>query len=143
MAVIAVFVVAVAGISFGLAPLVYYYGEDDGLFYVLVINGLIGSIFTLSYHVIVNETLPVFMHKLGKLNPVAHIIAPSVATIIIVIAIYYSLIDLTWPESSAYIILPALIILALIITYSKRKSNIGMDTMQEEDNERRARHAQQ
>jgi len=143
MAVIAVFIVAVAGISFGLAPLVYYYGENDGLFYVLVINGLIGSIFTLLYHIIVNETLPVFMYKHGKLNPVVHIIAPSIATIIIAIAIYYSLIDLAWPESSAYIILPALIILALIITYIKRNNNIGMDTIEEEENTRRERHARQ
>ena len=54
MAVIAVFVVAVVGISLGLVPLVYYYGENNGLFDLLVLNSIIGSVFTLSYHIIVN-----------------------------------------------------------------------------------------
>lgn len=142
MAVIAVFVVAVVGISLGLVPLVYYYGENNGLFDLLVINSIIGSVFTLSYHIIVNETLPVLMHRLKQLNPVTHIIAPTAASVMIGIAIYYSLIDLVWPLSAAYIFLPGLIILAIIITYS-RKNKVRMDTIKQEDSERKARRAQQ
>ena len=142
MAVIAVFVVAVVGISLGLVPLVYYYGENNGLFDLLVINSIIGSVFTLSYHIIVNETLPVLMHRLKQLNPVTHIIAPTAASVMIGIAIYYSLIDLVWPLSAAYIFLPGLIILAIIITYS-RKNKVQMDTIEQEDSERKARRAQQ
>lgn len=142
MAVIAVFVVAVVGISLGLVPLVYYYGENNGLFDLLVINSIIGSVFTLSYHIIVNETLPVLMHRLKQLNPVTHIIAPTAASVMIGIAIYYSLIGLVWPLSAAYIFLPGLIILAIIITYS-RKNKVQMDTIEQEDSERKARRAQQ
>ena len=142
MAVIAVFVVAVVGISLGLVPLVYYYGENNGLFDLLVINSIIGSVFTLSYHIIVNETLPVLMHRLKQLNPVTHIIAPTAASVMIGIAIYYSLIDLVWPLSAAYIFLPRLIILAIVITYS-RKNKVQMDTIEQEDSERKARRAQQ
>ena len=58
------------------------------------------------------------------------------------IAIYYSLIDLVWLLSVAYIFLPGLIILAVIVTYS-RKNKVQMDTIEQEDSDRRARRAQQ
>ena len=139
MAVIAVFIVALAGITLGLIPLVYYYGENHGLFYLLVINSIIGSVFTLTYHIIVNETLPVFMHHLRQLNPVTHIIAPTTASAIIGIAIYYSLIDLAWPLSVAYIFLAGLVILAIVITYYMRHNNVKMDTIEEENTKRAKR----
>ncbi|MGC8609387.1 MAG: APC family permease [Thermoplasmata archaeon] len=132
MAVIAVFVVAVIGIGFGLIPLVYYYGENNGLYYLLVINAIVGSTFTLLYHIIVNESLPVFMHKLKQLNPVVHIAAPTVASAIIGIAMYYSLTGLSFPLSVVYIIIPLLVILALGITYVMRNNNIKMDTLSNE-----------
>jgi hypothetical protein len=95
-------------------------------------------VFILTYHIIVNETLPVFMHHLKQLNPVTHILAPTAASMIIGIAIYYSLIDLVWPLSSAYIFLPVLLILAIVITYYMRHNNVKMDTIDEE-NEKRAK----
>lgn len=64
MAVIAVFVVPLVVITLILIPLVYYYGENHGLFYLLVINIIMGSVFTLTYYIIVEEALPVFMHHL-------------------------------------------------------------------------------
>jgi APA family basic amino acid/polyamine antiporter len=137
MAVIAVFVVAVIGIGFGLIPLVYYYGMNHGMYDLLVINAIAGSTFTLLYHIIVNESLPVFMHKLKKLNPVVHIAAPTVASAIIGIAIYYSLIDLEFPISLVYIILPALIVLALIIIFIMRNHTIKMDSVADEDRRRK------
>ena len=82
------------------------------------------------------------MYRLKQLHPLTHIIAPTAASVMIGIAIYYSLIDLVWLLSVAYIFLPGLIILAVIVTYS-RKNKVQMDNIEQEDSDRRARRAQQ
>ena len=79
------------------------------------------------------------MSYLRQLNPVTHIIAPTTASAIIGIAIYYSLIDLAWPLSVAYIFLLGLVILAIVITYYMRHNNVKMDTIEEENTKRAKR----
>ncbi len=128
MAVITVFVIAIIGIGFGLIPLVHYYGENYGMYYLLVINAIVGSTFTLVYHIIINESLPFFMYRLKELKPLVHIAGPTIASGIIGIAMYYSLTGLSYPLSLIYAIIPILVVLSLFIIYIMRNRSIRMDT---------------
>lgn len=130
MAVIAVFIVVVAGIVISLVSLVAYFGEDNGLFDPIVIFGISITIFTLLYHIIVNQTLAPFMYKLKGLNIPVHIIAPTAASVIMGVAIYYSLIGLTWPLSVIYIMIPAWIIISLVVVFVRR-GKVKMDTLEQ------------
>lgn len=127
MAVLAVFVVVVIGIILSLVSLVYYFGEDNGLFLPIAIWGTAITIFTLVYHIIVNQTLTAFMQKLKQLNPLVHIVGPTAASVIMAVAIYYSLLGLTWPLSAVYIMIPVWIVVALVVVYARR-DKIKMDT---------------
>lgn len=129
MAVIAVFVTVVIGIILSLVSLVYYFGENNGLFYPIAIWGTAITIFTLVYHIIVNQTLAPFMHKVKQLNPVVHILAPTVASVIMAVAIYYSLLGLTWPLSAVYIMIPVWIIVAVVVI-AARSRKMKSDTLE-------------
>lgn len=130
VAVMAVFVAVVIGIILSLVTLVYYFGEDNGLFYPIAIWGTAITIFTLLYHIIVNQTLAAFMQKLKQLNIVVHVIAPTAASVIMAIAIYYSLAGLTWPLSAIYIMIPVWIIISILAVYATR-NRVKMDKLEE------------
>ncbi len=122
IATILVFVVVVIGIIVTLVPMVYYYGESNGLFYSFAMWGTAITIFTLIYHIFTNNSLALFLRRAKlKVNIVSHIVAPTIASIIMIIAIYYSLVGLTMPLSLVYIIIPIWIIVSLFIVYLRRK----------------------
>ncbi len=121
VAVFAVFLIVVIGVVASIGVLVYFYGEANGLFYPIVIWAIAITIFTLLYHIIVNQTLAVFLHRIKALNIVKHVVGPTIASIIMIVAIYYSLLGLTWPLSVVYIMIPGWIVFALIWTFVRRK----------------------
>lgn len=126
VATIWIFIVTIVGVIATLIPMVYYFGESNGLFDSFALWGTVITIFTLMYHIFTNSALAFFIKRSkAKMKPLTYIIAPAAGSIIMAIAIYYSLVGLTLPLSLIYIMLPAFIILSLIFIYIKRnKTNV-------------------
>jgi amino acid transporter len=116
-----VFIFLVIGIFATMIPLVLLLGESNGLFYSWVIWGTAITVFTLLYHILVNNTLVLFIKRIkAKINILVHIVAPSIASVIMIIAIYYTLAGLTGPMSAVYVLIAAWIIISLIIIHIRR-----------------------
>jgi len=116
-----VFIFLVIGIFATMIPLVLLLGESNGLFYSWVIWGTAITVFTLLYHILVNNTLVLFIKRIkAKINILVHIVAPSIASVIMIIAIYYTLAGLTGPMSAVYVLIAAWIIISLIIVHIRR-----------------------
>ena len=116
-----VFIFLVIGIFATMIPLVLLLGESNGLFYSWVIWGTAITVFTLLYHILVNNTLVLFIKRIKAIiNILVHIVAPSIASVIMIIAIYYTLAGLTGPMSAVYVLIAAWIIISLIIVHIRR-----------------------
>ena len=132
MSVIAVFITVVIGVIATVTPLVTLYGESNGLFDSFVIWGTAITVFTLIYHIIVSESLPVLMHRIKQLNFFSHILGPTLGSIIMAIAIYYSLQDLTGPLKAVLVMIPVWIIISLVVIYVER-NKVKMEPLFTED----------
>ena len=118
-----IFVIVVVGVLLTLIPMVYYYGESNGLFDSFAMWGTAITIFTLMYHIVTNNSLAFFVRRAGmKMKILSYVIAPTVGSIIMAIAIYYSLLGLTLPLSLVYILIPVWIIIAVVLTRIRRSS---------------------
>ncbi len=131
IATIFIFTVLVVGIFATVIPLVSLFGESNGLFYSWAIWGTAITVFTLFYHIVVNNTLVLFIRRLkAKINVLTHVVLPSIASIIMIVAIYYSLAGLTGPFVAVYVMVPAWIILSIIIIYIRRNKT-KVETVEE------------
>lgn len=125
VAIIWIFLIVVAGSLATLIPMVYAFGESNGLFDSIVIWAIAITIFTLLYHIVTNTALPFFIRRAGsRVGPFLHILGPGVASVLMIIAIYYSLTGLTFPLSLVYVMIPAWIIIGLSAIYLRRKKTI-------------------
>ncbi len=121
VATIWVFVFVVIGIILTLVPMVTLYGESNGLFFSFAMWGTAITVFTLLYHILTNTALPLFIKRAGmRVKILAYAVGPAIASIIMIIAIYYSLLGLTMPLALVYVLIPVWIILGLIIIYLRR-----------------------
>ncbi len=132
LAVLLVTILTLIGVVLLIALSVYYYGIDYGLFVAWVIPGTILSVIWMIYHVVVNETLPVMMKKIGKLNAIMHIALPTLASVFLIIALYYSVQGIVWPVSVSFIIL-AVWIIASIIYIRFKKDQFKMEELKLKD----------
>ena len=131
VATIWLFLIVVIGVLLTIVPMVYYYGESNGLFDSFALWGTAITIFTLLYHIATNNSLALFIKKKKlKMKPISYIIAPTAASVLMAIAIYYSLLGLTMPLSVIYILIPAWIIIGVIIIYARRNST-NVETIEE------------
>ena len=122
IAILWTFLIIVVGAIATLIPMVYVFGESNGLFFSFVLWAIAITIFTLLYHIITNAALPFFLRKMGSgIRPFTHLIAPSIGSVIMIVAIYYSLLGLTYPLSLAYVMIPAWIVIGLLSIYFRRK----------------------
>lgn len=128
LAVILVTILTVIGVLLLITLSVYFYGIDYGLFVAWVIPGTILSVIWMIYHAVVNETLPVMMKKIGKLNVLTHIILPTVSSVFFIIALYYSVQGIAWPVSISFIILVVWVIASLVYIHFK-KNQFKMDEL--------------
>ncbi len=123
IATIWIFVIVVVGVLITLFPMVHYYGEANGLFDSFAMWGTAITIFTLLYHIVTNNSLAFFVRRAGlKMKPLTYIVGPTIASIILAIAIYYSLVGLTLPLSMVYILIPVWIIIAVILIRFRKNS---------------------
>lgn len=121
IATLFVFLIVVIGVVLTETSMVMIFGESNGLFYSWVIWGTAITIFTLLYHIIVNNTLVLFIKKIeGKYNLLYHVVGPSIASAIMIIAIYYTLAGLSWPLSLVYPMILGWIILGVALIYYRR-----------------------
>ncbi len=116
-----IFIIVVVGVVLTLVPMVAAFGESNGLFDSFALWGTAITIFTLLYHIFTNTSLPFFIKRAGmKMHTLSYIVGPAIASVIMVIAIYYSLLGLTSPLSLVYIMVPLWIIVGLILIYLMR-----------------------
>jgi len=124
IATLVVFFILIAGILLTLGPLVMLYGESNGSFFAWVIWGTAITIFTLLYHIVVNQTLPLFLRRIREkfdiIKILYAIVAPTIASVIMIIAIYYSLAGLAAPLNIVYIMIPSWIVISLVIIHIRR-----------------------
>jgi len=122
IATIWLFIVLVVGITATLAGFVQVLGVSNGLFYGFSAWFTAITVFTLMYHIVTNQSLALFLHRTKeKINFPFHVIGPTIASIIMVIAIYYSLAGLTGPLMVAYFMIVVWIIISLVIIFIRRK----------------------
>ena len=116
-----IFIIVVVGVVLTLVPMVAAFGESNGLFDSFALWGTAITIFTLLYHIFTNTSLPFFIKRAGmKMHILSYIVGPAIASVIMAIAIYYSLLGLTSPLSLVYIMVPLWIIVGLILIYLMR-----------------------
>jgi len=121
IATIWLFFIVVLGVFLTLIPMVKFYGESNGLFYSFAMWGTAITIFTLLYHIATNSSLAVFIKRSkAGMKVLTHVVAPAIASVIMAIAIYYSLIGLTLPLSIVYILIPIWIIISVLLVYFRR-----------------------
>ncbi|MEM3753981.1 MAG: APC family permease, partial [Candidatus Micrarchaeaceae archaeon] len=126
-----VFIILVIGIFATIIPMVSLLGESNGLFYSWAVWGTAITIFTLFYHIVTNNTLVFLIRRMKtKINILSHIIGPSIASIIMIIAIYYSLAGLTGPMMAVYVLVPAWLIISLALIYIRR-NRTKVETVEE------------
>ena len=72
----------------------------------------------------VNQTLPLFLRRIREkfdiIKILYAIVAPTIASVIMIIAIYYSLAGLAAPLNIVYIMIPSWIVISLVIIYIRR-----------------------
>ena len=116
-----IFIIVVVGVVLTLVPMVAAFGESNGLFDSFALWGTAITIFTLLYHIFTNTSLPFFIKRAGmKMHTLSYIVGPAIASVIMAIAIYYSLLGLTSPLSLVYLMVPLWIIVGLILIYLMR-----------------------
>ena len=123
IATIWLFLIVVVGVLLTIFPMVYVYGESNGLFDSFALWGTVITIFTLLYHIATNSSLGLFIRRNNmKMKTLSYIIAPTAGSLLMAIAIYYSLVGLTLPLSLIYIMIPVWIIVAVVIIYIRKNT---------------------
>ena len=110
---------------------VYYFGVLTGFFFAVVFWATILPVFNLTYHMIVNESLPFLMRKLKELNVIKHVLGPTLGSVLIVLVLYYTITGISYPFNYT---IPIIIIWALIgavIAYLKRKVPLSVSDVGE------------
>ncbi len=124
-------------ISIGLSPLsslTFFYLEKcffNGFFDDFLFFATVSTVTTLVIHVMVNFSLYSKFRQEKEYNTMkvsTHILLPSISTIIIVLAIYYSVVSLTFPIAYGPMIILAYGIIALGYIFIKKKDILQIKT---------------
>ncbi len=73
------------------------YGVETGFFYSIIFWVVALTFMNLLYHSIVNETLPLLMHRLKEMSIVKHVLGPTIGTAITVLVFYYTFLGIAIP----------------------------------------------
>ena len=129
VAVALTFVISLVGLLSTEMVMIHYFGTSNGLFFSWAVWGTVGAFFSLSRSIIINTTLPIFIHKIKeKVRLLKHIAAPSVSTIVMLIAVVFSLIGLKSPMTVTYWIIGIFFLSALAVIYL-RGNNTKVDKL--------------
>ncbi|MCL5789169.1 MAG: APC family permease [Candidatus Thermoplasmatota archaeon] len=121
IATIWLFVALFVGVIATIAGFVAALGVANGLFYGFSAWFTAITVFTLLYHIFTNQSLALFLRRTKeKINIPFHIVGPAIASVIMAIAIYYSLAGLSGPLLVADFMIVVWIILSIIIIYLRR-----------------------
>ncbi len=121
IATVWLFIVMVVGVLATLGGFVAALGVANGLFYGFAAWFTAITVFTLLYHIITNQSLALFLRRTKtKINLPFHIIGPGIASVVMAIAIYYSLAGLSGPMLVADFMIVVWIVLSVIIIYLRR-----------------------
>lgn len=121
MAVVFIFLISVAGLAATETVMVSLFGLVNGLFYSWTVWGTFTVTFSMLMSIITNSTLVLFIRRIKKkVSLLIHIIAPSISTAIMILALWFSLANLRGVVSSAFAILLFTVIIHLVIVYRRR-----------------------
>ncbi|HLH85745.1 MAG TPA: APC family permease [Thermoplasmataceae archaeon] len=115
-----VFIFAVVASLITQFVMVAGYGVLSGFFDVVVFWAIILTVMNLLYHAIVNETLPLLMHRFKELNVIKHVVVPTVGTVTIGIIFYYTLLGIAPPIAYDIPLMVVWILLGFVIAFRKR-----------------------
>ncbi|CAC11799.1 hypothetical protein [Thermoplasma acidophilum] len=108
----------------------YFYLADGfyaGLFYAWAIFGTIATLSTLLIHILTNTSLSVSSVKRRSGNFIFWIALPSLTTILMITAYYYSLIGMTMPYLIAPIVFAAWIVISALILMARKDEYASID----------------
>ncbi len=94
------------------------YGFSNGIFYAWITLLVISTLATLTIHVLANSALTVSLRRTGMspLKAITHILFPAASTVIILIAIYYSVDSgLTWPVLAGPVVFVAAFLAIIVL----------------------------
>ncbi len=121
VAVLLIFVIGLTGDVLTESILIEFFGVSNGLFYSWAIWGTVIMIFSILISVTTNSSLAFFINRIRKkLSVPIHIVAPSISSVVMVIALYYSLSDLKSPMTSVYWVALSMILVNALIIYLRR-----------------------
>ena len=121
VAVLWIFIIALIGDVLTESILIEFFGVSNGLFYSWAIWGTAVMLFSILISITTNGSLPFFIRKIRKkLNVPAHIIAPSISSVVMAIALYFSLSYLKSPMTSVYWVALSMILVNAFIIYLRR-----------------------
>lgn len=121
LAVLWIFAIALIGDVLTDSILIEFFGVANGLFYSWAIWGTVVMIFSILISVTTNSSLAFFIRKIRKkLSVPTHIIAPSLSSVVMVIALYYSLSGLKSPMTSVYWVALSMILINAFVIYIRR-----------------------
>ncbi|MGC8699116.1 MAG: APC family permease [Candidatus Acidifodinimicrobium sp.] len=107
--------------------LVALFGEYNGLFYSWAIWGTALMVFSLLISIVTNSILAFFIRRIKKsVKVLTHVIGPSISSVIMGLAMYFSLIGLRGPMTWVYWVVISLLLADLVIIYLRRHK-IRMD----------------
>ncbi len=110
-----------------ISSIIFYYAEQgffNGFFDDFLFFATVSTVTTLVIHVMVNFSLYSKFSQEKEYNAMkisTHILLPTISTVIIVLAIYYSVVSLTFPIAYGPVIILVYGIVALLYVFIKKK----------------------
>lgn len=127
------YITLIFAILAGISSLVFYYAEGgffNGFFDDFLFFATVSTVTTLVIHVMLNFSLYSKFHSEGERTwkkVSTHIIMPSISTVIVVLAIYYSVVSLTFPIDLGPLVILAYGICAIAYVFIKKRYILKVD----------------
>ena len=123
VAVFWTFIISTVGIVVTEYITILTLGYSSGLFYAWAIWGTVLMFFSLVLSTITNTSLVFFIKRMrSRVKVLSHVIGPSISSMIMILALGYSLFGLKSPMSSVYLIILSIVIIDVAIFFLRRKS---------------------
>jgi amino acid transporter len=120
-----------------ISSVIFFYMEKgffNGFFDDFLFFATVSTVTTLVIHVMVNFSLYSKYRQEGEHNAMkvsTHLILPSVSTVIIVLAVYYSVVSLTFPIAYGPVIILAYGIITMLYIFIKKKDILKINLKEE------------
>lgn len=132
-----IYIIIIFFVLSGLSSMIFYYVEGgffNGFFDDFLFFATVSTVTTLIIHVMLNFSLYSKFKNEGEktIKKIStHIIMPSISTVIVALAIYYSISSLTFPIDLGPFVILAYAICAILYIYAGKKYKLKLDFKEE------------